>query len=121
MNKIESKTIEVIRGDDVIVFATFMDKDKNVIDITDSTVFLTVKKRLTDEDEDALIKTDTSQHTEPALGMTEIHLSDENTDIAPGEYFYDLQIKTADDKINSVRYGRFVVVTDITRRTEADQ
>lgn len=109
-------TISIIRGDDVSLEIELLENDLP-FDLTDSSVFLTVKSDLSDDDEDALIAKEVTEHTDPENGETAIDLTGEDTDIDPGNYLYDIQIKDAEDKIMSTRHGVFTVISDVTKRT----
>lgn len=107
--------LEIIRGDDVTISATITDKDGNAVDLTGAKAYLTVKNERSDSDDDALIQKTTEVHSEATDGETGFDLTDEDTDIAEGKYYYDLQIKDSDGKIRSVGYGTIKVIQDITK------
>lgn len=116
MNIIESQTVQIIRGDDVTLHITFTDQDNDPVDITGSEVFFTVKNKLADVDDDALIATSTTSHTTPDSGITSIVLTNTDTDINPGTYVYDLQLIDETDSVSSIIYGKFQIVDDVTKR-----
>lgn len=109
--------LEIIRGDDVTISATITDKDGNAVDLTDAKAYLTVKENRSDSDDDALIQKTTETHANASEGQTGFDLTNEDTDIAEGKYYYDLQIKDSDSKIRSVGYGTIKVIQDITKST----
>lgn len=111
-----SDALEIIRGDDTTISATITNQDDEAVNLTGATVFFTVKRRKTDSDADALIAKEVTSHTTPASGQTDIELTNEDTDIRPGAYLYDLQVKDNEDRIISINYGTLRVKTDITRR-----
>jgi len=121
MNIIESQTLEIIRGDDVSMIINFTDEDGAVVDITQAIVFFTVKRKLSDTDDKAVIAVEQTSHITPLTGKTEIELTNQQTDIRPGTYFYDLQLKRTDEKISSIVYGKFQVIQDVTERTEVSE
>jgi len=110
--------IEIIRGDDVALNATFKDDAGVAIDITGYTVFFTVKDNYTSTDDSAAIisKTVTS-HTAPLLGKTSIALTNTDTNLAETDYYYDFQLKDTTNKIASTQRGILAVTWDVTRRT----
>lgn len=120
MNIIESPTLQVPRGDDVPLSVTFTNMQDEAIDISSSTVFFTVKKNLDDADDAALIKVEQTEHDAPSDGKTIIELSNTNTNLPTGNYFYDLQLVRSNGKVSSILYGRFQVVPDITKRTTSN-
>lgn len=121
MNIIESQTIQIIRRDDVTLNIEFTNENDLPVNISDATVFLTVKKKLNDDDSKALISKTTTTHIEPVVGKTKIELSNADTNIAPRAYYYDLQLVLEGGKVASTTYGRFEVVQDVTVRTEENQ
>ena len=63
--------IEVIRGDDITINATFKDDNGDAINITGYTVFFTVKDNYTSTtDSAALISKTVTSHTSPTTGAT---------------------------------------------------
>jgi len=110
----------IIRGDDTSFDLTFTDKDGNVIDITGATVFFTVKENVDDDDDDAIISVEKSTHDgvddDPENGLTVIYLTDSETDVEIGSYFYDVQLKESDGTISSSGSGILKVLADITQR-----
>lgn len=111
----QSDPIEIIRGDDVSVRLTFTDADDAVISLVGATVFFTVKKKLDTVDADADISKTITSHTDAAGGITTADLTNDDTDLEPGTYYYDIQIKKS-GRIQSTRYGVFTVIEDVTNR-----
>lgn len=110
-------TIEIIRGDDEQFELTFTDIDGEPIDLTDGTVFFTVKESLSDDDDDALITKEVTEFANPELGVARLTLLKTETDIAEGRYFYDVQFKDSSGMISSTVRDKFYVKKDITLRT----
>ena len=108
--------ITIIRGDDRTLNITITE-DGSVLDITGYTLFFTVKSCLTDIDTAALISKDVTTHTNPTLGVTQVVLTNTDTDLTPDTYFYDMQLKTDTGSIISTGVGEFNIVYDVTRRT----
>lgn len=109
--------MKVIRRDDVDFELTFTDVDGDVVNLTGATVFFTVKKRITDIDDDAVIAKEITVFDFPLTGVAILTLDETDTDISPGQYYYDIQLKTSNAKITSSNYGKFYVAQDITIRT----
>lgn len=110
----------IYRGDDrtiplhIIYVAT-----GNDVDITGWKVYFTVKENKDDADENAKIKKDIIEHTDPTHGKTEIVLTNEDTDkLNPTTNYYDVQVKKPDGKIKTYVSGEIDVLEDITRRTD---
>jgi hypothetical protein len=110
--------INIIKGDDKAITTTFKDADGVVIDITGYTVFFTAKSDLKLADADAEISKEITVHTNPTQGETQIVLDQDDTNIAVGKYFWDLQIKDTSDKISSTNMGELFIVQDVTTRIE---
>lgn len=111
-----SSPLEFIRRDTVTLTITFTDQDGTPIDLTGSTVFFTLKEKPTDPDSEALIATSWTVHSDPTAGVTSVTLSTSQTDIDPGSYYYDFQIRDGGGAIQSTKKGTLVVLQDITVR-----
>ena len=111
--------ITLVRGDSSSIEVEFS-QDGTPIDITGSTVFLTVKPALTDDtgDTTAVIKVEVTSHTNPTAGITTIPLSATDTDVDPGDYYYDIQL-VKDGLVTSIPYQMLTVRADVTRRISA--
>jgi hypothetical protein len=110
--------IEVIRGDDITINATFKDDNGDAINITGYTVFFTVKDNYTSTtDSAALISKTVTTHSSPTTGATTFDLSNTDTNLSEGDYYYDFQLKDTTNKISSTQRGIFSVSLDVTRRT----
>lgn len=86
--------------------------------ITDWKVYFTVKLSYEDADSEAAIKKDITEHDDPTNGKTIIKLSPSETDVKPANYYYDIQIKRAEDDIRIMLIGRVEIRQAITRRTD---
>ncbi len=109
--------IEIIRGDTSSIDFVLTDGGTPV-DITGATVFFTAKPALTNDvsDNTAVISVEVTSHTDPTNGKTTIPLSSTDTDVTPGEYYYDVQVKRGDLTIVSIRARKLEVFADVTRR-----
>jgi len=104
------------RGDDRNYNLIFVDEDDAALDITGWTIFITVKEKLTDADDDAKIKA-VGTITDAAGGLASFTFTAAQTYDLDGNYHYDIQIKKADGKIFTVTSGKVKVKKDTTRRT----
>lgn len=106
--------IHLIRGDTSSINLTL-----EGVDLTGATVFFTAKAAIDDDvtDAAAAIAVEVTTHTDPEAGITVIPLSSTDTNVTPGEYFYDIQVKKADLTIVSIRFRKLEVFEDVTRRT----
>ncbi|MBA7512328.1 hypothetical protein ES705_04332 [subsurface metagenome] len=108
----------IFRGDSREYLLTFTRDDGSAIDISEWKVYFTVKKNYRDDDIAAVIKKDISVHYDPVNGKTKISLLPMDTDIVPGNYFYDIQVKRATNDIITVLAGKVEIKSDVTRRTD---
>jgi len=106
------------RGDSREYNLTFTDNAGAVIDISTWKIYFTAKIKYKDSDDLAVIKKDITIHSEPENGKTKIILTPTDTDIDPGSYYYDIQVKRAAESILTVLMGKIKIITDITRRTD---
>ena len=109
-------TIEIIRGDDTTIDIELLDELGEAIDLTGAIIYFTVKKKLTDDDDDAVLSKEVTDHIDPLEGKTTVSFTYEETEIAIGRYYWDVQIEV-DGVITSTNYGIIRVLPDITRRT----
>jgi hypothetical protein len=110
--------IDIIRGDSSSIDFTLTDNGSPV-DLTGATVFFTAKPALSNDvsDNTAVISVEVTDHSDPTNGATVIPLSATDTDVTPGEYYYDIQVKKLDATIVSIRARKLEVFADVTRRT----
>lgn len=108
--------ITVNRGDTYARTINIKDADGVAIDATGWTIYFTVRKEVVDKsvssDLDSLIY---KQISGDASGSQSLVLTSSDTNINPGNYFYDIQIKKTDDTIASSVSETFVIAGDITR------
>jgi len=113
--------INVTRGDSRDITFTLVDTNNDPIDITDYTLWFTVRTAIPAttviDDTSAVISIEQSgiSITEPLLGKTTFSLSPTMTDINPGSYIYDIQIKSETGRIRSTGIDDFIVFGDSTR------
>ena len=110
--------ITIIRGDDKTFNITITDKNGDPFNLTGYTVFFTVKRSFREStDEDALISKNITSFSSPTSGTFPMSLTHTDTDIIGGEYWYDMQLKSAGGTITSIRRAKFTIIDDVTRRT----
>jgi len=105
------------RGDTLTFVFHFKNSDETPIDITGYTLYFTLKEKLSDSDDDAIIKIDESDHLNPVNGDSRITVPDTDTDDLKGKYYYDFQLKTTGGVINTFMQGKIEFKSDVTRRT----
>lgn len=108
--------IKRVKGDNYSLDIQIVNENGDAIDLTDCTVFFTVKRNYQDTDAEALISVDVTSHTSPTTGETSIPLTTNQTNIV-GEFDYDVKIKTLGGTITSVFKDKIIFVEHITLRT----
>jgi len=117
MAKLGKAITNVIRGDTRTVNLTFLQSDGiTPINLAGGTVYFTVNSSddPTDDTSAAFQKTATS-FTDAAKGKHTFTLTHADTDITPGDYWYDAQYTDAVGNYVSSYRGRFVLQSDTTR------
>jgi len=115
------RTIYVKRGDSLKREISIKDGGEPV-DITNWTIYFTVKKNKTDSDDDAVIKKDITTHTDPVNGKSYLLVLPSEMDNLVGTYYYDVQVKRpmtepiSYDDIETPLEGSIIFSVDITRR-----
>lgn len=113
-----AQKIDIIRGDYRNIEVTFRKSDGSAYDLTGGTVFFTVNSSQDPSDDTgAEIQKDVSSHSNPTEGKTTISLTSSDTEIDPGTYYYDIQLKDSAGNIVSAEKAKFEITSDITRRT----
>jgi len=108
--------LSMYRGDDKSITMTITRNGSVSYDITNGSVFMTVKPSFTvSGDGTAIGSWIVTSHTYAASGMTTIPiLSALSTTWTPGVYWYDVQLKSG-ATISTIIRGRFSVLDDVTR------
>jgi hypothetical protein len=107
----------VIRGDTRRVVCTFVEADNTTpINLSGGTLYFTVNTSSDPSDDSgaAIQKTATS-FTDAANGSHTFVLSHSDTNIAPGDYWYDVQFVDSFGNYLSSYRGQFSVQSDTTR------
>lgn len=112
-----NNTLTVIRGDTSSITVNLTQSDGTALDLTNATVFFTVKNDIDDVDDDALISKDITSHVDEEAGQTLIALTSDDTSIDAGNYVWDIQVKDSTDQIISTEPGIFTVLKDVTNRS----
>lgn len=105
--------MRVVRRDDATFEIYIVDVDNNAVDITGGTVYFTVKRKIYDSDESAVIQKEITEFDNPEEGIAVLNLDRQDTDIPALNYFYDIQL-VLDNKVVSSDRGRFSIIQDIT-------
>jgi hypothetical protein len=105
---------EIVREDTkTLPFEFYSESGK--VDITDWTVFFTMKEKITDLDAAAKISKTITVHVDPTNGYTEIPLTSADTTQTPGNYIYDVQVKY-DGEIKTILTGSITILSGVTNR-----
>lgn len=104
---------DVTQGDTKTYTYTFSDGSDEPYDITDWTLYFTVRP---DYGETPVITKDVTTHTAPTDGETEVKLTSTDTDIEAGSYVYDVQVKNGAGDVETVMKGHFIVDKQVTER-----
>lgn len=110
------KDLQLIRKTSKSYELTFK-KDGVPQNITDWTIYFTVKLNMQDSDDSAKIKKDVTTHVDVLNGKTLIELCSSDTDIPARSYYYDIKYKDANDNVGVILRGRYKVVEIVTQRT----
>ena len=106
------------RGDDYPIPLAFT-KNGEPEDITGWKIYFTVKHLDSDTDDDAVIKYDITDHSDPTNGKSLIFLTNGETgDILPGKYVYDIQYKKDNGTVKTIMKGKLRVLQDVTKRED---
>lgn len=83
-------------------------KDGAPINITDWTIYLTVKENMVDTDANAKIKRDITTHTDAVNGKSLITLTSTETDLI-GNYYYSFDFKDDEGNEGVLYHGRMKI------------
>lgn len=119
--------LTTVRGDTFTYTATITDETGAASDLTDCTVWVTIKAQPGDTDDNAIARaywvsggaSSGITVSTPASGQFTVSFAASATTnwVADGQYFYDVQLKNLANAIRTVDRGTVLVQGDITRRT----
>ena len=116
-----SNKITIFRGDDATFTFTINDSDGDPVDITDDTIFFTVKTVVNTTAAGSLDSTAVIQkingpgdHSDPTIGKTTFSLTHADTAILPKIYYYDVQWVTAADIVTTFVVAIFEITGEVT-------
>ena len=98
-------------------FYVIVKEDGAYVDITDWTVYFTVKVKHTDPDTLAVIAKDITSHADPISGKTLIELTPVDLDLDPGNYWYDIVGKDGSGNVHLIAIGKLKLEEKITQRS----
>lgn len=106
------KELSIFKGTSV-GYELIFTEDNLPIDITGWTVYFTVKEKMEDPDSSAAISKEITTHEDPTAGISVIELSNVDTDISSGSYYYSIDYKDTDDNTKVVLHGRIRVMDSV--------
>lgn len=111
---------DFIRGDSrQINLQVYRSDGVTPFDLTGCEIFFTVNANsdnTADNDSSAVIALKTSSFSTPTSGQATLEITNAiSQDIAPGTYYYDVQLKDGGGNISSLKQGQFLVIADVTR------
>lgn len=88
-------------------------------DLTDCTIVFVVKADASADDSDAVIRKviPSNEIGEPTSGLYTLVLTEDDTDVEPGNYVYEFGLKNADGDVGKSRTGAFQVEQDVGHET----
>jgi len=110
-------TISIVSGDHEEIDLEFYDESTGAaIDITGSTIFFTVKEKLTDADAAAVFQKVVSSHTSPTVGQSKVILTHDDTilPVINKLYYCDLQMTDANGYPHTPLVQRFMTTPEVT-------
>jgi hypothetical protein len=110
-------SITVVRKTTNTYNITFTDSDGDAVDITNWTVFFTVKKSVDETDAQATISKTITTHSDPTQGKTTITLTSSDTDKIQGEYLYDIAYIDDSGSRKATEPDTFIILGTVTQRS----
>ncbi len=108
-----AKTLKQIQGDTKVYTVTVKSSDGSAYDLTGYTITFTVKASKDTVDGSADISA-SGVITSATGGTFTVSLTKDNTNITPGNYFYDFQIDNGSSIVKTIEQGLFIVTQDVT-------
>jgi len=109
----------VKRGDTLVFRETFTYTDTGLpVNISNWTIWFTLKKNEDDADASAIVKKQFTTFTQPTLGITTLRAAEASETYGLlGKYFFDIQYKDESGIVRTPDYGVINFTRDITRIT----
>jgi hypothetical protein len=108
------KELEIIRATTKIYELVFT-KNGTAQDISNWTIYFTVKLKMSDLDSEALIAKVITSHSEPTNGKTLITLDITDTNIPTGNYYYSIDYKDTSDNEQVLLSGRVKIIEPVLK------
>ena len=111
-----SRQITIFKGDTEPLQFTITDT-AGAVNLTGQKVFFTVKKKVSDPDNYAIIRKSWTSHTNAVGGITSYTLQPSDTFKNPGTYFWEIQLKGSGGAISTSSTGEFIIQPHLTYTT----
>lgn len=114
-----------VRGDNETYDLTVVLPSGSPVNLTDATLWFTVKKNKYEADSAALISktsalnggiTIANQNTDPGEAAIALVPTDTNK-LVPGDYYFDVQMKSSTGTVTTLADGIIEITADVTRAT----
>lgn len=120
------RQLEIVRNRTKIYELCIRNKNNGrADDISTYVIYFTVKKKMEDSDENALIKQKIGaesgsdyDHSDATSGKTLITLTPDDTNIPTGNYYYEMVIKRDEDDIIPALTGKIRVTEPVTKNID---
>ena len=99
------------KGRRVVIPITYK-VDSVAVDVTGYTFTFMMKKRLSFDDADAILTKDAAL-SDPTNGIVTLTLTEEETDIKPMEYYYDLMLTDDSGYVTQLDQNKVEVLTPV--------
>jgi hypothetical protein len=118
MSEILDNELKIIKGTTFAFDIELTDENNLPVDLTGATIYFTAKENISDDDDDAVIKKDITDITNPTTGKATITLTAADTNITVGQYVYDIVIKNSVNEIYVVTPEGclLTIVSKVTQR-----
>ena len=100
----------IVQGDDKAYNLTFTQDGTTPLDLTDSTLKLVIVGTKKKDDADALVTKTITTFTDATNGLAAITLTNTDTDLPIGTYFYRLKMIDSIGKVKTVMRGELEIV-----------
>ena len=99
-------------------YGLYFKKDGTAIEITDYTVYFTLKEKPEDTGEDAKINKKITTHTTPVNGYTVIELSKTDLNLTSKSYVYGVDVKDDAGEVYPLYRGRYLISEPIRKEKD---
>ena len=112
-----AKLKDFYAGDSYSFLLRFKDSDGGAMSVADHAIFFTLKAKKEDTDDAAVFCGKFINDTDPDSGTILVSLTPEQTRIAPGGYYYDIQHVSDAGDVKTLIQDKLKILQDITIKT----